>query len=139
MTQRRRAREGAFEVLYRYDIGNEDIKKASNEVLTTHKFSPAVKEFFLKLVNETYRNLANIDKTIEANLQHWSLSRLVSVDRAILRIACAELLYFDDIPPKVTINEALEIAKKFGGEDSPRFINGVLDAIYKKTKKVEKK
>lgn len=132
MTQRRHARECAMEVLYRFDIGKEAATKTMSEILAGKKFSKQGAEFFRRLVDTTFSNLSEIDKTIERTLQHWSLARLAGIDRAIIRIACAELLYFTDIPPKVVINEALEIAKKFGAEDSPRFINGVLDAIYKK-------
>lgn len=88
-------------------------------------------KFFQRLVDITFSNLAEIDKTIGLTLKHWSFSRLTGVDRAILRIACCELLYLTDIPPKVVINEALEIAKKYGTAESSRFVNGVLDAIYK--------
>jgi N utilization substance protein B len=132
MTQRRCARESALEVLYRFDIGNEAIDKSIVEILKKIKFSPQGEKFFLKLVEETNKNLNLIDETIKQTLEHWTFSRLSSVDRAILRVACCELLFFIDIPPKVVINEALEIAKKYGSAESARFVNGVLDAIYKK-------
>jgi len=122
-----------MEVFYRYDIGNEDIPKTSKEILSNRKFSEAGKEFFQRLVDTTFTNLNNIDAVIETTLQHWTLARLAGIDRAIIRIAVCELMYLTDVPPKVVINEAVEIAKKFGAEESPRFINGVLDAIYKKT------
>jgi N utilization substance protein B len=131
MTQRRHARECAMEVFYRFDIGNEDVVKTSKEILSNRKFSEAGAEFFQRLVDTTYTNLNNIDAVIESTLQHWTLARLAGIDRAIIRIAACELLFLTDIPPKVVINEAVEIAKKFGTEESPRFINGVLDAIYK--------
>jgi N utilization substance protein B len=132
MTQRRCARECALEVLYRLDIGAEDVEKIINEILAKKKFSPQGRKFFLQLVEETQKNMTDIDKTITATLQHWTLSRLSSVDRAIIRVACCELLYFPDTPPKVVINEALEIAKRFSSAESARFVNGILDAVYKK-------
>lgn len=131
MTERRHARESALEVLYRLDIGSESITKATKEILQQRKFSPQGVEFFQRLVDETFNNLQEIDKTIEVTLKHWSFSRLAGVDRAILRVACCELLYLADVPPKVVINEALEIAKKYSSGESARFVNGVLDAIYK--------
>lgn len=134
MTQRRRARECALEVLYRLDIGNEDVNKTTDEIFSKRKFSAQGKKFFLELVDKTFNNLPTIDKTIKQTLKHWSLTRLSSVDRAILRVACSELLYFPDIPPNVVINEALEIAKRYSTAESSRFINGVLDAIYKSNK-----
>jgi N utilization substance protein B len=132
MTQRRCARESAVEVFYRLDIGSEDTAKTVEEISNKINFSEAGQIFFKRLVEETSQNLAEIDKTIKQHLKHWSFSRLSGVDRAILRVACCELLYFSDVPPKVIINEALEIAKKYGAAESARFVNGILDAIYKK-------
>lgn len=132
MTQRRKARECAMEVLFRLDIGKEAVAKTVPEILAQRKFSKQGADFFQRLVNTTVNNLQEIDKAIGQTLEHWSLSRLAGIDRAIMRIAVCELLYLTDVPPKVVINEAVEIAKKFGAEDSPRFINGVLDAIYKR-------
>ncbi len=131
MTQRRCVRESALEVLYRYDIGNENIEKTIEEIEEKIKFTPKGQKFFQRLVSETLNNLDIIDKTIIQFLEHWSFARLAGVDRAILRVACCELLYFPDIPPKVIINEALEIAKKYGAAESASFVNGILDAIYK--------
>jgi N utilization substance protein B len=130
MTQRRSARESALEVLYRFDLGSEDIKKSCAEVLRKRKFTPSGKDFFERLIETAITNLPTIDKIIKQTLTHWSLARLTGVDRAILRIACCELIYLPDIPPKVVINEALEIAKRYSTAESASFVNGVLDAIY---------
>ena len=81
--------------------------------------------------------LDHIDRVISSVVEHWSMKRLASVDRAILRCATYELFYIPDIPPKVTINEAVELAKTFGAEDSSRFINGVLDKIREEADKTE--
>ncbi len=131
MTQRRCARESALEVFYRLDIGSESTEKSLKEIEERTNFTLQGEKYFERLINETFINLDAIDKTIKQYLKHWSFSRLAGVDRAILRVACSELLFFPDIPPKVIINEALEIAKKYGSADSARFVNGVLDAIYK--------
>lgn len=133
MKQRRCARESALEVFYRLDIGEEPIEKTTREILAKTKLNAEGQSFFLNLVEKTHKNLTIIDETIKQTLKHWSLSRLCSIDRAILRVATAELLYSPDVPPKVVINEALEIAKKFSTAESVHFINGVLDSIYKKT------
>ncbi|OHD75991.1 MAG: transcription antitermination factor NusB [Spirochaetes bacterium RIFOXYC1_FULL_54_7] len=76
-------------------------------------------------------NMAEVDKSIAAHLEHWSFERLKRVDVAILRMAVYSILYQSDIPAQITIDEAIEIAKEYGAEDSYRFINGVLDAIWK--------
>ncbi|MBS4016568.1 MAG: transcription antitermination factor NusB [Candidatus Latescibacteria bacterium] len=132
MTQRRCARECALEVLYRLDIGGEPVAKTVKEIIDKTNFTPEGRDFFKQLVESTNKHLLDIDNTIKMTLKHWSLERLSSVDRAILRVATGELLYATEVPPKVVINEALEIAKKFSGSESAHFINGVLDSIYKK-------
>ena len=132
MTQRRCARECALEVFYRLDIGNEPVEKTVSEILEKKKFSPQGRKFFLQLVEDTNKNLADIDKAIKLTLKHWTFSRLSSVDRAILRVASCELLYYADVPPKVVINEAIEITKKYSSADAAGFVNGVLDAVYKR-------
>ncbi|MCX7784817.1 MAG: transcription antitermination factor NusB [candidate division WOR-3 bacterium] len=131
MTQRRRAREGAIEVLYRYDIVSEPIEKTTEEIKNRKQFTPQGYGYFQNLVKTTIQNLPTIDETIKRHLKHWSFSRLALIDRAILRVASSELIYFPEIPYKVVINEAIEIAKKYGSDDSARFINGILDAICK--------
>lgn len=132
MTQRRCARECALQVFYRLDIGEEPVEKTVKEITDKTNFTSEGKNFFLQLVENTNKNLSEIDDAIKITLRHWSFSRLSSVDRAILRVAACELLYSSDVPPKVVINEALEIAKKFSTAESVHFVNGVLDAIYKK-------
>ncbi|MEO0091460.1 MAG: transcription antitermination factor NusB [candidate division WOR-3 bacterium] len=131
MTQRRRARESAVEVLYRYDIVNEPIEKTTEEIKNRKQFSPQGYGYFQNLVKTTIQNLSTIDEIIKKHLKRWSFSRLALIDRAILRVASGELIYFPEVPYKVVINEAIEIAKKYGTDDSARFINGILDAIYK--------
>ncbi len=131
ITQRRRARESAVEVLYRYDIVNEPIEKTTEEIKTRKNLSPQGYGYFQNLVKTTIQNLSTIDEIIKKHLKHWSFSRLSLIDRAILRVASTELMYFPEIPYKVVINEAIEIAKKYASDDSSRFVNGILDAIYK--------
>jgi len=86
-----------------------------------------------ELVQTVVRYKKEIDKTLEKCSDNWELKRMAVVDRNILRIGACELLYMPSTPPKVAINEAVEIAKRYGNEDSPEFVNGVLDKIYKKT------
>ncbi len=105
------------------------------EVLEKIKLNEKNLEFLDKLISKIKDNKKIIDEIIKEHLINWELERLSYIDRAILRIATCELLYFDDIPPKVSINEAIELAKEFSDEDAKRFINGVLDAIYKELNK----
>ncbi len=131
MTNRRRAREAAVQVFYRYDLVNEDYNKTVPETILRQNLNPESTAYFTRLVKDTFAHLAEIDECIQNHLKTWTLARLATLDRSILRIACCELLFFPDIPPKVSINEAVEIAKKYCDDESGRFVNGVLDAIYK--------
>ena len=76
-------------------------------------------------------HLLEIDEALRGALDNWRLDRLSTIDRAVLRIAAVEILHLDEIPPKVAIQEAIRLADAYGGDDSPRFVNGVLDALYK--------
>lgn len=130
MAIRRQAREIALQVLYQLEIGQGD----SKEILDVHweNFRPAPKtrEFCERLVEGVRRNREEIDRLLEENAEHWTLKRMAVVDRNILRLATFELLHCPEIPFKVTLNEAVELAKKFGTEDSGGFINGILDRIH---------
>jgi N utilization substance protein B len=92
--------------------------------------SPKAREFCQKLVEGVRRSQDQIDPLIEENSENWSLKRMAAVDRNILRLATFELLYCPEIPFKATLNEAIELAKKFGSDDSGAFINGILDKIH---------
>jgi N utilization substance protein B len=131
MTNRRRARESAVQVLYRYDLVNEDYQKTIPETIQRQNLNPESTEYFTRLVKDTFEHLVEIDNCIQNHLKTWKLDRLAIIDRSILRLACCELLFFPDIPPKVSINEAVDIAKRYSDDESGRFVNGVLDAIYK--------
>ncbi|MDH5186102.1 MAG: transcription antitermination factor NusB [bacterium] len=131
MTNRRRARECATQVFYRYDLVNESLDKTVPETIQKQNLNPESTEYFTRLVLNTVKHLSEIDNCIQRYLKGWTLERLATIDRTILRIACCELLFFPDIPPKVSINEAVDIAKKYSDDESGRFVNGVLDAVYK--------
>jgi transcription antitermination protein NusB len=88
---------------------------------------------YLDLVLQTLQDhLPEIDRALQAALENWRLERLSVMDRSILRLSAAELLFLDEIPPKVSIQEGIRMAEAYGGKDSPRFVNGVLDALYKR-------
>ncbi|MCF8054874.1 MAG: transcription antitermination factor NusB [Deltaproteobacteria bacterium] len=149
MTQRRQAREIAIHVLYALDISKTDAKKAlENHLLLIAGFEKeemeelgmgavtiAVQDFAQRLVLGTWQNLSAIDQLIIAKTNNWDFARLVKTDKAILRLACFEMVYCEDIPPRVSINEAIELAKSYGEENSPAFVNGILDGISVRTAK----
>jgi N utilization substance protein B len=102
------------------------------------KITPDTLAFSTLIITGTINNLARIDEVIKLHLEHWDFNRLSRVDRANLRISVYCILFQEDIPATVTIDEAIDIAKEFGNTDSYRFVNGVLDSIYKSIKNKEK-
>lgn len=129
MGHRRKARELAMQALFFMDMEQND----SDEIieLFSHNFeiTGEIQPFFLKLVSGVKTNLSEIDALIEKFSSNWKLYRMSGVDRNVMRIAVFELLFCKDIPKKVTINEAIDIGKKFGSIESGAFINGVIDSI----------
>jgi len=129
---RRHAREYALQMLFQFDLTNTSLDKdLFQDFWEGINEERDIKEFANSIVRGTVEHLAEIDKLIREAAEHWSIDRMAAVDRNILRFATYELLYRNDIPPLVTINEAIEIAKKYGTEDSSAFINGILDRIKK--------
>ena len=128
---RKLAREGAMKLLFqmqsRDDYGQDSMEIYLNNFLFDENEQIYIEEVILKIVE----NLDHIDQYIEKHLEGWSIYRLAKVDLAILRIAIYEILYRDDIPVEVSINEAIEIAKKYSKEDSFKFINGVLGGFVR--------
>lgn len=130
--KRRRAREYALQLLFQLDITKNKLNNKQFEGFWEDiREDNDIKEFADNLVRGTRENIAAIDETIKKAAEHWSIDRMAVIDRNILRCATYELLYRTDIPPLVTINEALEISKKYSTEDSASFINGILDKIAK--------
>ena len=130
---RRSAREAALQSLFQMDIGKVDMETALETALSFHELSLAAEEFSKKLIEVTWTNLAQIDKLLQSYSIGWSLERMGNVDRNILRIAICELLFFE-IPPSVSINEAVELSKEYGDVNSSRFVNGILGNIARETK-----
>ena len=132
MRKRTKAREAALKILYAVDITGDDPKKCAETFWQNHDVAePDVREFADSLVLGFYNDRERIDRVISDYTTNWQLKRMAVIDRNILRFAVYELLYREDIPPKVTINEAIDIAKKYGDKDSGKFVNGVLDKINK--------
>ena len=135
MRGRRKAREIALQVLYGLNFENIDVQKALDLFWSNFVAPKAAKEFAAFLVQGTCEHKEELDKLIAGCSDNWSLGRMSKVDISILRLAVFEFLYCDDIPPKVTLNEAVDLGKTFGSENSGSFINGILDALNLKLNK----
>jgi len=128
---RKKAREGTMKLLYQMEI-NEDYSDDSLEIyLKNFSFDEIEKEYLLDAFNKIKKYREEIDKYIDANIEGWNIDRLAKVDLAVLRIAVYEILYRKDIPIEVSINEAIEIVKKYSTEESFKFINGVLGGFVR--------
>jgi N utilization substance protein B len=130
---RYRAREWALQIHYRWESGAGEgtFREALGDTLATRRISPRRLPYLRRVLSALDENLQGIDRALQDALENWHLSRLSSIDRGILRLAAVEMLFLDDIPPKVSIQEGIRLAELYGGQDSPRFVNGVLDALYK--------
>ncbi|GIX46823.1 MAG: N utilization substance protein B [Candidatus Tectimicrobiota bacterium] len=129
MGQRRRAREAALQILYALDVSRQQTLEALRAPWIEEMVPAAARDFTLALVRGAIEHRAEIDALIREWSEHWTLERIGVVERNILRLAIYELLYMPDIPPKVTINEAVELAKKYGDEEAFAFVNGILDRV----------
>ncbi len=126
--KRRNAREKALQSLFQIDVSQLDRSEAIGHVLEEDQERD---EFLVQLVEGTTDHKEEIDTLIKEHLENWSFERIGNVDRTVLRLAVYEMLYIDDIPIKVTFNEAINLAKTFGGDESGRFVNAVLSKISK--------
>lgn len=131
MRKRTKARELALKFLYQIDITKEDSSTMLSHFWQEHRATKPIKEFTAQIIQGALANLPQIDSLISKYAQNWQLKRMAVIDRNILRLACCELLFLEDIPPKVSINEAVELAKKYGDIESSKFVNGILDKIHK--------
>jgi len=128
---RRKSRELALQALYQWNITRQDPFLILDQQKAN--FSPADEEdeFAQQIVVGVLEHYVHIDELIEKFSEHWRLDRMSIIDRNILRMAIFELLFCENIPPRVTLNEAIDLGKRFGSEDSSAFINGILDRIQK--------
>lgn len=147
MRKRTRSREFALQILYQMDLSDVGAKEALKDfwedksevsleprevdVLLKDKKDPEVRQYTEKIIHGVIEKLEQVDSAIERYAENWSVPRMAYVDRNILRLAVYEVLLCDDIPVKVAINEAVELAKRYGEEDSSKFVNGILDRIAK--------
>ncbi|HBG45712.1 MAG TPA: transcription antitermination factor NusB [Deltaproteobacteria bacterium] len=132
MSLRRKARETALQILYKIDMSEG---APSVEGLDGGPLAPGTeaRRYCDELVAGVTSRLDEINRTIEAHSENWTIERMAIVDRNILRIAVYELLYSKDVPYKVVIDEAVELAKRYGTEESGAFVNGIIDKVRKKT------
>jgi len=135
MASRHLSRSIAMQSLYEWDFGGrkDDLEKITEKNIK--EFGPGLEDLSLvwQIITGVVKNLAKLDKIIEQAAPEWPINQITVVDRNILRMGLFELLYAnkEEVPPKVAINEAIELAKSFGGESSGRFVNGVLGTVYK--------
>ena len=136
--KRRKAREYALQLLFQLDI-----RKEKPTVTLFKRFwadddpDDEVRDFAEEIVRGTFKHLRTINTKVLACAKNWTLERMATVDRNVLRLATYEILYRMDIPPSVTINEAIELAKKYGTDESGAFVNGILDSVARMAGKVD--
>jgi transcription antitermination protein NusB len=129
MSKRRESRARALQALYSFELSGNEADHIVKHILHTGLTEDAeARRFAEQLFVQTLDHAPEVDEVIKRHIENWDISRLAVLDRLVLRMALTELLVFDDIPPKVTINEAIELAKGFSTEQSGVFVNGVLDA-----------
>jgi len=129
MKKRTRAREIALQFLYQLDLRGDDLMAEAKAFVRGEERDSETARFALRLVEGTVEHRSEIDRMIQGVAQNWNISRMAVVDRNVLRLASYELLHCDDIPPKVAINEAIELGKRYSTQNSGAFINGILDKI----------
>ena len=142
MPSRHRARERALQILFQWDARKEPIEASISSFYDTlyseqSETRPAPDEFVDRLVNGVVENIAEIDRRLSQHAEHWRIERMPAVDRNVLRLAIFEMMALDT-PPPVAIDEAIELARRFSGEESVQFINGVLDAAKREIDSAER-
>ncbi len=131
---RTRARAWALQIHYQWDVGEREgtVSEVLKRVASMRRIAATRMPYLQRMTEELDARGDELDQLLEVALENWRLERLALLDRGILRIAAAELICFDEIPPKVSIQEAVRLAERYSGPESPRFVNGVLDAVYKR-------
>jgi len=132
MHQRRKAREVTLQILYALDVQKVAVREAIELFWASFDAPPEARKFSSLLIEGAWNNREKIDRLISDSSENWTIARMSRVDKSILRMAVYEFLFCPDIPPKVTLNEAIDLGKVYGSENSGAFINGILDALYGK-------
>lgn len=131
--KRRIVREKVLQILYAYEMNNENLMALTQSILGVVE-DEHDRKYGEDLVNRVLIHKIDLDSKIQQRVSNWEMGRIALIDKILLRMAICEILYFPDIPPKVSINEAIEIAKEFSTAGSGKFINGILDAILSEEK-----
>jgi len=134
---RRNAREGVLEALFAQEYSEEKPKLVLDRVLDSNPNRKKSSEFIEVLFFCVLENVNWADDQIKVHLQNWEFSRVAQIDRLLLRMGICEIFFIEEIPPKVSISEMVEISKVYSTDESPSFINGILDAVYKDFQKKE--
>jgi N utilization substance protein B len=129
--RRRKARELALKMLYQMEVNHDGIDQALQKYTKIFPYQEDVVSYARFLLAGIRQEQDKLDKHIAAASEHWKIGRITYVDKNILRMGVYEMLYSEEVPPKVAIDEALELAKKFGAEDSKDFVNGILDRVLR--------
>lgn len=137
MTKRRRARELALRILYQWEIQKGDIEPQIEVFWKQNPTHPDVQSFATRIAMGACRHIEEIDSIIERFSENWTMDRISIVDKNIMRSSIYEMLYEREIPSKVSINEAIEIAKRYGTEDSSQFVNGILDRVKREMESIK--
>jgi N utilization substance protein B len=132
-SKRRIVREKVLQILYAYEMNNESLQPLSIEILQEIT-DEADKTFARELIQKVIDNTADLDDRIVQRVTNWEMNRIALIDKILLRMGICEIIHFPDIPPKVSINESIEIAKDFSTAGSAKFINGILDAVLAEEK-----
>ena len=131
--QKRKARIFALKMAYAYEMTNQDGSLVDGNINIDNSLNDQSEDIAIyskKIVNTCVENIKDIDSLITSKSANWDINRIAFIDKIIIRLALTEMMYFDDVPPKVSIVEAVEISKEFSTKDSSSFINGILDSIY---------
>ena len=131
--QKRKARIFALKMAYAYEMTNQDGSLIDGNINIDNSLNDQSEDIAIyskKIVNTCVENIKDIDSLITSKSANWDINRIAFIDKIIIRLALTEMMYFDEVPPKVSIVEAVEISKEFSTKDSSSFINGILDSIY---------
>lgn len=129
--RRTEARELFMQLLFQMEVQNDYSQEIKERFVQEYMKDSNQLEYFNRLFEATAGNRAVIDEKLEACSENWKINRMAKVDLAILRLSAAEILYLEDVPDSASINEAVDMAKKFGGDDSGKFINGILGKVVR--------
>ncbi len=137
MGARRRARELAFRVVFECEASGDRRRETAERVLEDVSPEPETAEYTRRIIDAFDRNAVAVESALRACSLRWKLERMAATDRCVLKVGAVEMMYFADVPAKVIINEAVEIARKFGSEESGDFVNGVLDRLAREKRRRE--